>query len=392
MLRLAPDAAVPHRDALLDEEVVARLFLPVATCERVYAKYRVGESLRVVHRIDGTHHVAARTFRATRSLAAYERARASAVPSGALPPVVHAPELDAVFWTFPNDRRLAALPLLTAGSRALTELLGRPCAAIRLAAYAPERSASGACLDASGRPVAYVKVHAGDGAERERDRLAAAGPLAPPVIAISPEHGALALAPVDGCRLDTLRGRALQTALNGLGKAMATLHTTAPVPAQRFTRLDPERVAGAAEVIARARPDVARSAALASDGLLAEPDTGDPVVCVHGDANLRNAIAGDGRVTLLDLEHAAAGSAAADLGQLLAGLTTARVLERITVGDERALARALLEGYAAVARPPGELRWHTRASLLVRVAQSAVNRVRADVLRRLGPLLEEAVR
>jgi aminoglycoside phosphotransferase len=387
VLNLAHDPAVPHRDALLSEDVVARLFAPAATCERVYAKYRVGESLRVVHRLDGTHHVAARTFRDGRSAVAYERARVAAVPAGPLAPVVHVPDLDAVFWTFPNDRRLTALPLLTAGSPALAELLGRPCPELRLTAYAPERSASAECRDASGRPIAYVKVHADGGAERERERLAAAGRLAPPVIATSREHGALAVAPVAGRRLDTLRGPALRDGLNGLGNALATLHATAPVPTQRFTRLDRGRLEHAAAVIGRARPDAARHAALALDSLIAE-ETSEPAVCVHGDANLRNAIAGDGRVTLLDLEHAAAGPAAADLGQLLAGLTTACILGRLTHAEERALAAALLDGYGSV---PGDLRWHTRASLLVRVTQTAVNRVREDLLRALDSILEEAV-
>jgi transposase len=43
--------------------------------------------------------------------------------------------------------------------------------------------------------------------------------------------------------------------------------------------------------------------------------------------------------------------------------------------------------------PPPEratLRWHTGASLLARVARSAVNRVRPDALDRLIPLLEAA--
>jgi hypothetical protein len=39
---------------------------------------------------------------------------------------------------------------------------------------------------------------------------------------------------------------------------------------------------------------------------------------------------------------------------------------------------------------PASLRWHAGASLLARVAQSAVNRVRPDALRGLTALLEAA--
>jgi aminoglycoside phosphotransferase len=386
---LARDPAVPQRDALLSGEFVARLLGRVTTCERVYAKYRVGESLRVVYRLDGARYVAARTFAEGRSEAAYERAQASAVPAGPLPRVLHARELDTVFWAFPNDRKLTALPLLRRSSAELAELLGRPCAALRVVTYAAEQSASACCLDASGRAVAYVKVHTGDGAERERRQLEVARPLVPRILAASTERGALAIEPVEGRRLDTLRGADLAHALHGLGAALATLHSTCEPPTRSFTRLDPERLAHAAGIIARARPDAAAAAARALDGLLERIEVG-PAVCLHGDANLRNAIANGAGVTLLDLEHAAAGPSAADLGQLLAGFAADRVLGRISRADERALARALVGGYATVARPPDALRWYTAASLLARVAQAAVNRVRPDVLRRLIPVLEAA--
>jgi aminoglycoside phosphotransferase len=296
-----------------------------------------------------------------------------------------------VFWTFPNDRKLATLPLLTRGSPELAGLLGRPCEDLRVVAYAAERSASARCLDGDGNALAYVKIHAGDGAEHERRQLAAAGPLVPRVLATSAEHGALALEPIPGARLDSLRGAELAHGLRGLGAALARLHTTTPVPDEPFTRLDPERLGKAVAVIARARPDAGRAAALALAELLTQVDEADDAtVCVHGDANLRNAILDGERVALLDLEHAAAGPAAADLGQLLAGLRTDRVLGRISTPEETALAGALLDGYATVTRPPESLRWHTNASLLARVAQSAINRVREDVLHALVPLLEAA--
>jgi aminoglycoside phosphotransferase len=391
-MTLAPDPAVPQRDALLNPDVVGALY-GGATAERVYAKYRVGESLRVVYRLDGAHHVAARTFRDGASADAYDRARAGAVPAGPLPPVLHARRLDAVFWTFPNDRKLDTLTLLRDGSPVLEELLGRPCAELRLVAYNAERSASARCLDADGRPLGYVKVLAGDGAAHERRHLEAAGALAPRVLGSSDEWGAIALEPLAGHRVDSLEGAELAAGLHGLGQALATLHTSCPVPEQRFARLDPEKLASAVVVIARARPDAGRTAALVLADLLDRiDDAAGPAVCLHGDATVRNAIANHGRVALLDLEHAAAGPAGADLGKLLAGLTADCVLERISPAEARALAGALVAGYATVAPPPAPpaLHWHAGASLLARVAQSAINRVRPPVLHRLVPLLEAA--
>jgi aminoglycoside phosphotransferase len=308
---------------------------------------------------------------------------------------VHAPDLDAVFWSFPHDRRIAALPLLSPGSPTLARLLGRACPRTRLVAYAAERAASARCLDARGAVVAYVKVHAGDGWERERrglEALAADPRLrVPKVLASAPEHGALALEPLPGRRLDELHGAELAGALHGLGRALATLHAGGPAGPARFVRLDVDRLARAVSVIARARPAAGRPAALLLAALLAgRPEA--PDVCLHGDVNLRNAILDGDRVALLDLEDMATGPASADLGQLLASLLTARVQGRLAEPDRRALQAAVLAGYATIARPPGdaELRWFTAASVLARVALPAVNRVREDVLEDLEALLTAA--
>jgi Ser/Thr protein kinase RdoA (MazF antagonist) len=150
----------------------------------------------------------------------------------------------------------------------------------------------------------------------------------------------------------------------------------------RFARLDVKRLAKAVGVIARARPDAGPAAADLLARLLAtRADGAGPPVALHGDANLRNALLDDGRVTLIDFEHAAAGPAAADLGQVLASLR----------GDE-AMAAALVDGYASVRPAPSAaaLRWHTAASLLARTALPAVSRVREPLLRELRPLLEAA--
>jgi hypothetical protein len=401
MTGLAPDPGVPQRDELLDPARVASL-LGRTGGTRTYAKYRLGESLRVVHRIDG-HHVAARTFPEDECEPAYRRALDSAVPANGLPPVIHARKLGAVLWMFPNDRRLHALPLLADGSAELAELVGRRCRT-EIVAYAAERSASARCLDEAGRLIAYAKVRTHDAQEPARlGAAAAAGVRVPRVLAAS--DGALVLEPIAGRRLDTLTAAELPEALRGLGAALAALHA-APPPPTPFTRLEPERLARAVVVIARARPEAGGPAARVLAALLEHPQYA-PAVCLHGDANLRNAILvaaperpTSGRavgaapqrptmVALLDLEDSAAGPAAADLGQVLAGLLAARIRGAIDERTERALGDALLAGYGD--RPAWEaLRWHTAAAVLARIALPAVNRVRPELLARLRTLLEAA--
>ena len=393
-MMLAPDAAVPHRDALLDERLVASLLSgrlhagTVGSCRCEYAKYRVGESLRVVYRV-GDRHVAARCFAPGAGEAAYRRALATAVPAAPLRAVVHVPEIEAVFWAFPNDRRLTTLPLLAGRSRSLDRLVGERVTP-RLVAYCAERSASAECAGEDGQVLAYAKVHAGDGAERERRSLEGARAAGdgflrvPRVIGASALDGALAVEAVAGRRLDSLPARELPAALELLGAALATLHERSRPPERRFTRLDVERLAKAAGVIARARPDAGPAAARLSARLLERrDDAAGPPVALHGDANLRNALLEGRRITLIDFEDASAGPAAADLGQVLARLRAAPV-----DGGER----ALLDGYASVRPLPGEpaLRWHTAASVLARLALPAVSRVRPPVLRRMRELLEAA--
>jgi aminoglycoside phosphotransferase len=380
---LAPDPALPQRDALLDERHMAGV-LGAERCERMNAKYRVGDSLRVVYRLDEGHIVAGRTFGA-RSASVYRRA-AAAAPGG----VLHAEPLQTVFWRFPHDRRLAGLRLLD-DRAALAELIGRPVERTRLMAYAPERAATAECLDDRGGVMAYVKVH-WDAAERElanaeaaAEAIGTADPYLrlPRVLAASLPDGALVLEPLFGDRLDGLAPAELAPALHALGAALATLHDVRPLPPRRFDRLDSERLASAAELIGRARPDCRPAAERVLARLEGRVPEDEPVH-LHGDANLRNALYDGGRVALVDLEDATAGPAAADLGFVLAGL--------LAHEREDALGVALLDGYAVAGRLPDAeaLRWHTAASLLARVAVPAVGRVRPALLRRLGLLLRAA--
>ncbi len=379
MIELAPDPAVPRRNALLRSLTMAGVLskrlhggVPVDRCERTYAKYRVGESLRVVYRyeVDGvTRHVSARTRRT---------APAPAVP---------APACGAELFPFPYDRKLPALPALAPGSPTLENLLGRPVTP-RLVSYAAEQSAAAACVGDDGQVLAYAKVQRDDGERRGTEALAGQDAVRVPRL-IAHAGDVLALEALQGRRLDHMDGDELERALHGLGRTLAALHATEPStradapPLPRFSRLDPARLATAAAVIGRARPDVADAAETLLARLVALAEDR-PSVMLHGDANLRNALQlAGGEIALLDLEHLSSGPAAADLGQVLAGLLT-----------RRTSATALLRGYAEVAPLPDRaaLRWYTAASVLARVALPAVSRFRPRALAQLRALLAAGVR
>jgi tRNA A-37 threonylcarbamoyl transferase component Bud32 len=413
---LAEDPAVPWRDALLDGHAVAAHLAahagaggPVAVqaCDVVRAKYRAGESLRTVYRlqVDGEEHwLAARTLRPDRVRRAVRGALAAAVPTGRLRPVVHVPELGAVFWTFPNDRAMAELRLL-AGGLALERLVGRPVARTELVAWAPEVTATARCLAASGRVVAYAKVYADDQAPRT-DAIHTAlarcarsvgdrAPLVPRVLGCSPARQGLALQAMRGRPLLGLRGAERAAAMRRLGAALAVLHGL-PVPAgaPRLARLDADRLTTAANVIAFARPDVGSAARELAAALRAGAHELAPVApaCLHGDPHPGNVVVAGERVALVDLDHVAGGPPAADLARVLAGLTAERLTAGLDAATERELGAALLAGYDEARHLPDplDLRWHAAATLLARHAQTAVGRVRPGQLAALPALIATA--
>ncbi len=407
-LPFAHDPAFPHRDALLDPAFVAACLAPsfdwatsVTRSERVRVTYRIGGSMRMLYRFEAggaEYNVAAHAFRPGRSARAFEKAVAAADTSHAeAPGVVHDPGLDAVFYLFPNDRRVATLRTIEAARAFLSPRLPRPWVESRLVAWAPENSATFQCLDAAGDVIAYAKVGARARSEYERymaltDALAHTGAdvRVPRPIAFSPAHDTMLAEAVAG-RLLTYDPHDMRA----MGIALGHLHG---LPLQtglpRFDRSGCSARSEAVDLITRSIPALASAVErLAAELTAREEGTGQPS-CLHGDVHPKNALVSGSRVTLIDVEDMALGPRAADLGSLLARLLDARTSEECSPAAARAGAAALLDGYSTVSAVPeaGALRWHTAASVLVERAQRTVTRIYEPGLRRLDAQLAEATR
>ncbi|MGH2987517.1 MAG: phosphotransferase [Solirubrobacterales bacterium] len=410
---LAPDPELPQRDALLDPDAVAERLaerlgrdgrLPIRRCVRLRAKYQVGRSLRVLHRIEvagESHLVSARTFSRERSEAVYRRVLATAVATGALRPTAHDPDLATVFWTFPNDRKIATLPALVDVPAELARALPRRWTQTRLTAYAPEKSATARCVGEDGTAIAFAKVYAGDEGERTHRvhrELAEGGAGESAVrvaraVAYSREYRTLFVEPIEGRPIAELRAGELEQGLGGLGRALGALHRRPPpggVP--RRGRLEPRRLLVAAAVIGRARPDLATRTHALAGALVGSFEERTPPVFLHGDAHPQNGIMGSDGVVLIDLDQVCTGPAAADLGGLLATVTGSRCVGELSEAAESRLHDAVLAGYAESAPPPPghSLRWHVAAALLVERALRSVQRVREESLEHLDTILEAA--
>ncbi len=415
---LAPDAALPQRDRLLDTDAVARLLaatlgtdgpLPVGPCERVRADYRFGKRLRVLLRFrtgSGWAWITGRAFPDGQAEEAFRRAGAVASTArGGLRGVVHATDLGALFWTFPNDRKLVSLAAVLRDASALARDLGGPGARARVLGYKPEKSLVLALLEPSGRAVAYVKVHQ-DGVAEQAGRihaflarqlepddrnLALAAPLTR-----AGSGQTLVLDAVDGRRVADLAEAEAATGTALLGTALAAFHALAP-PADvpRFTRHEPARLAEAAGLLARACPNVGRQAqALAAQLVRRFEPSPDPLVCLHGDVHAKNGILAGDRVALIDLDKVCLGEPAADLGSFLSLLRYERLVGGLPDASAVGRAAAFLAGYAR-RRPlpaPRALHWHAAAAMLAEQATRAVRQVRPAALARLDRLLDDARR
>jgi Ser/Thr protein kinase RdoA (MazF antagonist) len=416
---LAPDRQLPARDVLLDPEAVAERLprvlnsgpdLRIGTCELVRVKYRVDQSLRTVYRLGigaETRLLTARLFPGDRSRAAYERAVAAApsYASGPLRPVTLDAELGAVWWAFPRDRKLGDLGwLMTPDDHLRREAHVPGWRRTELAQYAPERSVTVRATDDRGTPLAYAKAYGPDAVPpsvaaarhaRVAEELRGSGERvsAPQPLAWSDARRLLVLEAVPGRPWSALAGDGLADALGRLGLAVALLHDSTPVEGlAAFGRLRPDRVQHCADIVGRARPDVAgRTERLAARLLGTLPDPSPPVV-LHGDCHPGNALVEGDAVALIDLDQLAYGPAAADLGSLVARLRYAATVGELEASQAADLEARFLAGYAARRPLPTarSMAWHTAAALLAERALRAVNRVNRPALARLDELVAAA--
>ncbi len=410
---LAPDRLLPQRDELLDPSAVtARLSElgllngPVVGASLIRAKYRLGESLRVVWRLRCSGGdpliVTARAYAEGAGPSSLAAPAASDNRFG-----VPDPRWRARWWVFPHDRRLPQAARLTTADPALAEQLGLGnWVASEVAEYAPERSLTVRALAADGAAVAYLKAYAPGTVDV--DRLAARyelvsrwfarrpGLATPEVLGSAP--GVLALQALAG-RPWAAADDAGNHHLHRLGQAIAHLHEL-PVAAtaglcSTFSRLRADRIVTSAELVAKARPDVAEAVTAVARRLAIRPAASE-IVLLHGDCHPGNAILGSGPppvpIGLIDLDQAGLGQPACDVASLLATIQLGTLMDEHDASTAASLSAAFLDGYRQRRELPAatNLRWHLAAALLVERAIRAVNRVHTARLAHLPAIIDLA--
>jgi hypothetical protein len=361
----------------------------------------VGKRLRVVYRVDidgRDQRVVASTFRSLkRSERVFRRATETDVVAGPLRPALHDAELTAVFWTFPNDRRIEHLAPVADADADLTRSIDGRWTKSGLVDYYPEASAVVRCLDNDNRTIGYAKVHAGDEGQRtfrtqsalweaaRHSGLRIARPLA-----YSSQHRTLMVEAMVGPTIGELSGAALLAGLRAYGAALATLHSLPPVDLAGAVDSALERLEERAEGMCAVLPDAAASITNLLEELRARWDegAGEPV---HGDTNENNAILQDGRVAFIDFDRASTGSPASDVGNFLGLLRYFRSLGLISTDVEGKRTAEFLHGYSSVRPlPPWDSLCVHEAAAVAERAFRAVTRLHQLALPRVPALLSEA--
>jgi tRNA A-37 threonylcarbamoyl transferase component Bud32 len=415
-ISLIADHALPQRDLLLDPNFMAGLFsqelgvsgpIVVGGCEHLRTTYRAGESLRVAYRVSACGQscvVAGRAFPQSGSRKRFEQEKPKVADCGPFRPVFHHAETDSIFWTFPNDRKIANLPLLVDIPQELAGVFPSRWTRSSVVAYAPENCATAQCLSAQNDLLAYAKVYAGDHSQtcfRTYEALRQSADASdaeihfPEVIYQSDQHHILVLQALLGRRMAEVQGRELFGAFARLGRALACLHSL-PVPAhlQEFPRFTPSHMKLAVTSIGLVRPDLAQLASELCDALCHEKkELNEPAVCLHGDVHPKNGILLEKGVALIDLDQASVGPPATDLGSLLAALRYERHIGLLTETAERTLADTFLTGYQqfGMLPEPESLRWNMAAALFAERSVRAVSRIRLPGLQCLPELLMDAM-
>jgi tRNA A-37 threonylcarbamoyl transferase component Bud32 len=412
---LAPDPSLPYRDELLDvsgmRERLSSLLVGgtdsrIGSLAAARVNYSAGRTVRAVYRaeIDGvTQTIAARMFAATaKSGDVYRRSLPHSAPVASLRGVVHDGSISSVFWVFPNDRKIGSLEAAMHPSLSARAIHTRSTVSTRLVAYAPEKAATLVCEAADKRAIAYLKVSADDQALRDRDTYDAlrsrldtrdTALRLPAPLAFSNRRRTLWLEAIDGRRIAASLGDEVEIAdLERLGAAVAVFHRLAAPGVPPFDRFSPPHLAADAALIRLVRPDVGVAVDTLAARLIKAAVADRDLACLHGDLHPKNAIACGNRMALIDVESAAMGPAAADLGSLLAGLVYRRETGRLSPDAFRARGHACLAGYASRRRLPAaaSLAWHTAAALFRERAARAVKRIRPLGLQSMPALLSAA--
>jgi thiamine kinase-like enzyme len=342
--------------------------------------------------------------------------------TGSLAGVFQLPELEAVVWAFPNERKLTGLPVLldteALRGRYLPELFSDGISEMESEPvhYVPERSCTvrvNVSLRAErtgdvGSRVLFGKTYClaeGEAAwhalkmlweseARIKGRLSLSQPLA-----YQAEIKTLWQCGLEGKTLHQfdVRNRHFYELLAKAGSAVAELHRTQVTSVPLLTKTEIVSKLAASENLL-SRLSLKRRGELRSltEKLMALSDGigKGPIATLHGDLHLKNLFVTEDRIVLIDLDNLSRGDPLRDLGSFIASLHYRRLVEgwgEETSGLE--ISGRFIEAYRAnvdweVSEPA--LNWYIASALIYERAYRCVTRLKVERLEILDELIELA--
>lgn len=406
-------------------------------CRMIHAKYRPGKNclasylLKINDLKTGQRReqiVTALFCRAGESRRLFEDARERPIVPIALGALsdglFHLPELEAVVWAFPNDRKLTGLPVLTDAQRLRSEILpevvarnfGDDCEIVDLTKNLIHYVAERACMvrveldtrrrrtGARDSRVLFGKTYCLDEAEtawrglqdlweseaRRHGRL-----LIPQPAAYQPGIKTIWQMGLKGRTLVEYHAWSARFSelLTDAGRAVATLHQTEISFVPPFERVEViSKLESSAALIAKVRPSCREPLRELVGHLIAGFNSIEqrPVVTLHGDLHLKNFFVTNDQVALIDLDNIGRGDPLLDVGSFVAAIHYRGLLEGRAVEERELVARQFIEAYRANVAwtvSPSALNWYVAAALISERAYRCVTRMKAGRLEILDDLV-----
>lgn len=440
------DVRLPQLSTILDHAVMRdilqqRMFLSsqqtqfvIRRCQIVQIRYKPASSCMVSYRLDiedtatgdsGEQILCGRAYPDGCSQSQWEKAstrRLVAPRFGS--PRIHLPELEMVLWSFPNDRKMHALPASITASPSISELglhrilsqtgiewqlvkgiadvvhyVGEHTCTVRTSMELRGSSQDTTQMisvfgktyyDGEGARTDQVMRKLWDSEARKSGRLG----LAQPLWYDGPRKTLWQLG-IEGA---TLENHPIGTSgsvevLIQSARAIAALHGTPllNIESIRITNLL-EKLDIVGSMLLQHRPSCRPVLAPLLARLTAQIRTLPlcPTATLHGDLHLKNLFSADGRIYLIDLDNVREGPPEWDIGSFVAGLVVGGLSTQVPNSDIADNVQIFLDHYNqsalwTVAMPT--VAWCTAVALVIERAYRCVTRLKGDQLGQLERLL-----
>jgi tRNA A-37 threonylcarbamoyl transferase component Bud32 len=401
-------------------------------CRIARVKYRPGRNCLITYQLidqkSGDSRVAIITVlgcRAGESASVFAASHSFSMASAEIRDLIfHLPELEAVAWIFPADRKLPGLPALTDSAYLKSQMLPQIVrqsespdwaiieSVIEPVSYFAERSYTAraglslhnAQTNAAGARTLYAKTycvgesgHAWRGQQElwESDERKSGRLFIPQPILHQPEIETIWQEGLNGTPLDAYRNeKDFAEMLERAGEAVAALHRTkiVTVPSATSTEMV-KRLLTVSEVLSQVRPGCRHRLQDVVSRLTAIPPESPTLATLHGDLHSKNLLVASGRIALLDLDNLVIGDPLADLGSFAAAIQEAELSgQRSSLAGDEIIER-FIRGYQqgsdhdlSVSR----LCWWMAAALIAERAWRFVAKLKAQRADIIDDLIELA--